>query len=308
MIEFGKSQRGSANALLLIVVALAAICISWPLVLHYTQKAHNRLPFEVDQQFPPDKPAKSGEIYAGTIIAIVDRELSGWSGWRPNDFPLWRHTFLGADNNANRQIGIIQAVRESVRVFRDNLTKVSATEYDENLRVAETLFRNDEKKFWFPSAESRFRQANQALRRYINGLYNTPPTSKPINQRNVELMNLFQAWTDQLGGAHADLYKSRVSFWQTDDYFYRAQGYAHVMHQLMHAVRREYAGEIDPRPPLNELFAEVTDALGKAAVLKPLMVLDSSPTSIFANHRHNLDVFINDARQKMYSIREELEK
>ena len=30
--------------------------------------------------------------------------------------------------------------------------------------------------------------------------------------------------------------------------------------------------------------------------------------SLFANHRRNLDAFINEARQKMYSIREELEK
>ena len=124
-------------------------------------------------------------------------------------FPLWRHTFLGADNNANRQIGIIQVVRESVRVLRDNLTKVSANEYDENIKKAEQWFRNDEKKFWFPSAEGRFREGNQALRKYIEGLHSNPPTSKPINQRNVELMQLFQAWTDVLGGAHANLYKQR---------------------------------------------------------------------------------------------------
>jgi hypothetical protein len=96
--------------------------------------------------------------------------------------------------------------------------------------------------------------------------------------------------------------------WRTDDYFYHAQGYAHVMYHLIQAVRREYAGEIEKRPALKELFSEVTEALEQAATLKPLMVLDSGPASVLANHRHNLDVFIIDARQKMYSIREELEK
>jgi primosomal protein N'' len=43
-------------------------------------------------------------------------------------------------------------------------------------------------------------------------------------------------------------------------------------------------------------------------VLKPLIVLDGGPDKVFANHRRNLSTYLNEARQKMYSIREELEK
>ena len=57
-----------------------------------------------------------------------------------------------------------------------------------------------------------------------------------------------------------------------------------------------------------ELLDQVEDSLGKAAVLKPLVILDGSPAGLLANHRRNLDVQIVDARQLMYSIREELEK
>jgi hypothetical protein len=260
----------------------------------------------------------NGEIFASTVIAIMERELDSASGWRPNDFFLWGPG-LWADNNSNRQLGIIQAIRESIRVLRDNLTKVSATEYDPNLVDAETRFRNDATKFWFPSAEGKFREGIEALRKYIKGLQPKPPTSKPINRRNVELINLFHAWTDLLGGAHANLYKERepgeggkpggkVPMWRTDDYFYHAQGFAHVMYHLMKAVRLEYAGELQNRPTLQQLFAEVTEALGKAAVMKPLIVLDGSPSGILANHRRNLGLYIVEARQKMYSIREELEK
>jgi hypothetical protein len=42
--------------------------------------------------------------------------------------------------------------------------------------------------------------------------------------------------------------------------------------------------------------------------MKPLIVLNDSPIGIFANHRRNLDAYISEARQKMYSIREELER
>jgi hypothetical protein len=56
------------------------------------------------------------------------------------------------------------------------------------------------------------------------------------------------------------------------------------------------------------LIDETTEALGKAAMLKPLIVFNGAPDGIFANHRRNLDTYIAEARQKMYSIREEIER
>jgi hypothetical protein len=73
-------------------------------------------------------------------------------------------------------------------------------------------------------------------------------------------------------------------------------------------VAREYQHEFETKPVMRALFDEVTDALGQAAVMKPLIVLDGRPEGLLANHRRNLDAYISEARQKMYSIREELEK
>jgi hypothetical protein len=121
-------------------------------------------------------------------------------------------------------------------------------------------------------------------------------------------MRLFQAWGDLLGDVHGSLYRSDVGWLETDDVFYRAQGVAHVIHHLARAVGREYAHEIGQRPILRTLLDEVTTALGRAAMMKPFVVLDGGPESVFANHRRNLDANIAEARQKIYSIREELEK
>ena len=306
-------SRSRGNALVGILVVVALVLLAVPIALHVTQKRHARLPVDVLAEYPPGRPFVPGEIYANTVAAIMEHELSGLSGWRPNDFLLWGPRVL-ADNNANRQLGIIQAVRESVRVLKDHLTKVSATEFDPNLVAADTGFRNDAQRLWLPSAESRFRDGVRALRRYVEGLRATPPTSKPISRRNVELIRLYQTWSDMLGDAHANLMKERepdgttVPPWRSDDYFYHAQGYAHVMHHLSLAVEREYAEDLAGRPTVAELVREVAEALGRAAAMKPLVVLDGSPDGLFANHRRNLDVYIVDARQRMYSIREELEK
>jgi hypothetical protein len=293
-------------------VALA-ILIAINLALHFGQIYHDRLPFDVDRAFPAGKPFVAGELYATTMAEIVDRELHSGFGWRPNDLFIWGPTLM-ADNNASRQVGIIMAMRETSRVFKDDLTKISSNEYDPNLVIADTDFRNDAERWMLPSPERKYSDAVAHLRLYVAGLHANPQTSRPLNQRNVELVTLFEAWGDLLGDAHAMLYMtnnpdgSPVHAWQDDDYFYHAQGYAHVMYYMLLAVKREYHQTQAVKPVIEQLMDETLAPLQRAATMKPLIVLDGSETGIFANHRHNLDAYISEARQKMYSIREELER
>lgn len=299
-------KRRSAAPLLVMVVAAVAL-LAGPLVLHFGQKRHDVLPFDVVARFPDDRALVGGEAFATTIAELMQHELSGGTGWRPNDFVLWGPG-VWADNNANRQLGILLAVRESMRVFKDHLTKVSSDQYDENLVAADTALRNDAFKLWLPSAESKYREAVQHLRAYVDGLTTQPRRSKPINQRNMELIRLIQAWGDILGDAHAALYRTPESVWRTDDDFYHAQGVAHAIFHMSRAIEREYRSALEAKPIIRTLFDEVGAALGQASVIKPLIVFDGSPSGIFANHRRNLDAYVTEARQKLYSSREELEK
>jgi hypothetical protein len=292
---------------LILLVWLAAI-----VGLHLGQRHHNRLPLDLATEFPSGTPFAPGTLLATTLSATMDHELRDGFGWRPNDFFLWGPR-LWADNNAHRQLGILQAVRESVRVMKDHLTKVSSDQFDPNLVEADTMFRNDAYRLWLPSAESRFRKGVEYLNAYVYGLRAEISSSRPITVRHAELQRLFTAWTDLLGDAHANLYRTSTAElplrpWETDDLFYHAQGYAHVMAHAMRALEREYAQSLEERPVLARLFDEVAGSLMAAATLKPLVVLDGSPEGLLANHRRNLDASITEARQKMYSIREELEK
>jgi hypothetical protein len=285
--------------------AVGGVIVAWllsGLLMHFGMQRHAILDFD-----PEIADAVPGERMAKALIAVMDHEISSTTGWRPNDFILWGPA-LFADNNANRQLGILLAVRETTRVMKDHLTKVSSDQYDGNLVEADTLFRNDAHRLWIPSAESRFRMGVAKLTEYVAGLHTNPLRSKLLNRRNVELIRLFQSWSDMLGDAHSSLYRDDIGFLATDDVFYHAQGVAHAMFHVLRAVRAEYQPGAQNRAILDTLFEECAAALYQAATLKPLFVLNGGPASVFANHRRNLDAYVNEARQKMYSIREELEK
>ncbi|MGB3551850.1 MAG: hypothetical protein WA993_14255, partial [Candidatus Binatus sp.] len=57
------------NRLLIGAAALLLVWIGGNLALHFGQKHHNRLDYNIDQLFPPDKPIVPGEIYASTLAA-----------------------------------------------------------------------------------------------------------------------------------------------------------------------------------------------------------------------------------------------
>ncbi len=162
----------------IVVGAVLFAFLAGSISLHFGQKAHNRIHMDLDLEFPSDKGHVPGEILGTVLARIIEHELDATFGWRPNDFFLWGPT-LWADNNSNRQMGIIHGVRETMLVFRDNLTKVSSNVYDHNLLEADTMFRNDAKKLFFPSAESRFSRGVMHLEHYVEGLHPEPPTSCP---------------------------------------------------------------------------------------------------------------------------------
>jgi len=284
------------------VVVVVVVVLLLPLVLHFGQKSHNQLTIVP----PPDDAAvPAGAAFGNAAARIMEHELDGVTGWRPNDIVIWGPS-VAADNNANRQLGILQALRDTVRVFKDDLTKVSSDVYDRNLVEADNLLRNDPYKWAFPSAESRYEKAVERLDAYVAGLRDGK--SRPINTRNTELRNLLSTWTDLLGDAHADLYNTRVGWFEVDDVFYRATGYCHVIWHMLAAAEHEYRGEIGSRTGLKSLFTELHPPLSRCAVIKPIYVFNGRDSGMLANQRRNLDSYVNEVRQKMYTIRDELEK
>ncbi len=291
---------------------LILLWLSGMVALWIGQGRHNQLPLEFESEEFASRTFQPGEIFAPTLIALMNHELQDGFGWRPNDFFLWGPR-LWADNNAARQLGLLQAFRKSLQAFKEHLTKDSDNNVDPDVFEADALFASDGERFWFPSAESQFIRGIERLRRYVEGVRNGSRRSHPMTTGSAELGQLLQIWSDLLADAHANLHKEQEadgrSVWlRTDRYFYAAQGCAHVQYALLSAIKHEYYRLLTANLPVQLLIDEAREALRQAALMNPPLILNGSPSGLLANHRRNLDAYIVEARQKMVALQEELRK
>ena len=223
------------RALLVIGVLLVFIGRRADSALHFALKRH-------------DDPAvrRRGRLSAGQVRWSAARRsrpppprswttsCTSGTGWRPNDFFLWGPSIGRRQQRQPPARHHPGDARERARVQRSPDQDLVQRIRSQPGREPTRLLRNDETKFWLPSAESRYKEAVKALQQATQaGLAKTPPTSKPLNQRNIELIRLFQTLVGHarrrarraLQGRRVGRQQRQV--WDTDDYFYHAQGVAH---------------------------------------------------------------------------------
>jgi hypothetical protein len=271
----------------------------------------------------------------GVTLQDVDRKVKGshfvranqsliqqmHEHWLPNDY-FWPTALL--DNMPNYQIGELEVVRYNVRVLRDNLARMRTTDkLDPNVEAAFTALSNDPYKWWFPSAESRWRQAHASLETSHRNLVAGKAHFYPRADNLVELLNqyvsLMGGVNTRLINAPRDIRESvsmegekkpdsgplatveiDIPWYRVDDNFYYAQGVAYALHESFKAIEVEFGDVIRDKNSV-PLVKKILELL-KRCDFEPLIVFNGDPDSIFANHSLNLSGVFNDARQKMNSL------
>jgi len=241
--------------------------------------------------------------------------------WQPNDL-FWPTVFL--DNMPNFQIGELEVVRYNVRVLRDNLSRMRTTDkLDPLAESAFTALSNDPYKWWFPSAESKWEKAYDALGRFYQGLLNGTSHFYPRADNLAELLN---EYASLMGGVNtrlinapkrreavlpvgedvtrgekgSELVQLNIPWRKIDDNFYYAQGVAYALYESFNAIRIDFIEVLKDKNSV-KLVDKIIEDLRRCH-FEPLIVFNGAPDSVFANHSLNLSGMFNDARQKVYSL------
>lgn len=305
-----KKSHGKKG--LFVLLALIALCLFVLIVMFINSKKPGPLAFsDVDK-------GKKGAYFIRTNQHLI-RQMQ--ENWLPNDI-FWPTRFL--DNMPNFQIGQLEVVRYNVRVLRDNLSRMRTTDkLDPNAEAAFTALSNDPKKWWFPSAESKWKLSHKNLESFYQNLLKGKTNFYP---RADNLVQLLDQYISLMGGVNSRLINAppdvkttlsvenrgkgspegagRVNietpWYKVDDDFYYAQGVAYALRESFKAIRVDFEEVLVDKNSVK--FVDlILEALNRS-IFEPLVVFNGKPDSIFANHSLNLSGVFNDARQKVNSL------
>ncbi len=260
---------------------------------------------------------KKGVYFVKANQLLIEQMLDNWI---PNDM-FWPTVFL--DNMPNFQLGQLEVVRYNTRVLRDNLTRMRTTDkLDPFAEAAFTSLSNDPYKWWFPSAESKWKLGYESLVKYHENLVSGKSTFYP---RADNLIQLLDQYLSLMGGVNTKLIAAtgkaglvssggenlspdtepgeteiEIPWHEIDDNFYYAQGVAYAMHLSFKAIRKDFYSVLQDKNSII-LVDKIIENLGRCN-FEPLIVFNGDPDSIFANHSLNLSGIFNDARQKINSL------
>lgn len=308
--EAGKKRHRKRLIPVLVVLALLVVFVLVVMILN--SRKPDRLNVEGIQ------PKLNGSCFIRTNQALIRQMLDDWL---PNDL-FWPTVFL--DNMPNFQIGELEVVRYNTRVLRDNLSRMRTTDkLDSDADAAFTSLSNDPYRWWFPSAESKWKNALAKLGAYHKNLESGQSNFYPRADNLVELLNQYASLmggvNTRLINAPGDIHKALtlddtkketssrirmvdidIPWYKIDDNFYYAQGVAYALYESFKSIRRDFMAVLVDKNSL-KLVDKILENLSRCN-FEPLLVTNGDPDSIFANHSLNLSGVFNDARQKINSL------
>jgi hypothetical protein len=256
---------------------------------------------------PPGNPLR-GEIFATALIKIIDDQVNQTAfGWRPNTIVFGK---MGLTDNVNNfQLGVLEVARRTVVVLNEQFTRFANTEaFDPRVNEAMNYLMVSPEKYWFPSASSKYREAIQDLQGYIVALKNG---QSRFYSRVDHLIVLLNNYKDLLGSNLNNLLKDTeangqpVSWFETDDYYYHAQGVAVAMAEMLQAVTEDFHRELQKKNS-HKLLEEAIHALHQSANLHPWIVTNGAKDGFLANHRCNMGGYIAEAEHLINTLATQL--
>ena len=306
------SDKRKGRAAPLILILFIALCVFVVIIMIINSKKPDTLALESQEN------QVKGAYFIRVNQVLIEQMAENWL---PNDL-FWPTVLL--DNMPNFQIGQLEVVRYNVRVLRDNLSRMRTTDkLDDDAEAAFTSLSNDPFKWWFPSAESKWRLASKKLNSFYQNLQSGKSHFYPRADNLVELLSqyvsLMGGVNTRLINAPRDLNETLsmegekkessgsrelvdidIPWHQIDNNFYYAQGVAYALHESFKAIRFDFMDVLVDKNSLN-LVDKILENIGRCN-FEPLIVFNGNPQSIFANHSLNLSGVFNDARQKINSL------
>jgi len=199
----------------------------------------------------------------------------------------------------NFQLGVLEVTRRTAVTLAQRISRTGSTAaFDSDLENAMNWLMIKADRYWFPSAESKYRASLDEIRNYFHRL---EKGEAQFYTRTDNLIPLLTAYQDLLGSSDENLVKSYeddgspVGYFKSDDYFFYAQGVASAMVTILEAIEKDFNIMVSREGGM-EVLHHAIESCHHAMQIDPWVILNSDLSSVFANHRLNMAAPISHAR------------
>jgi hypothetical protein len=276
------------------------------------------------------QPVVTGYATVDTLIRTIEWMLGKPGGYLSNDITppsVW------LDNMPSFEFGVLVQSRDLARVLRNDYSRSqSQSTEDRDLAIAEPALNFDNDSWIFPTTESRYREAAEALRGYRTRLTDANRTDGQFFARADNLRewlavverrlgSLSQRLSASVGQARintdlagdraaqasrpqASIVEIKTPWLEIDDVFYEARGTAWALLQFMAAAEVDFEAVLTDKNAVvsvRQIMRELEEALTE--ISSPI-ILNGEGYGFFPNHSLVLASYLSRAHSAVIDLRE----
>jgi hypothetical protein len=278
---------------------------------------------------PPDRPAVVGYSTVDTLIQTVTWLLEKPGGYLSNDVAppsVW------LDNMPNFEFGVLVQSRDLARVLRNDYSRSqSQSTEDRDLSIAEPALNFSNDSWIFPTTESKYREAIDALSQYRGRLIDEDRADARFYARADNLREWLAVVERRLGSLSQRLSASvaqprvnidlagqpagaestprpenidvRTPWLEIDDVFYEARGTAWALLHFMRAAQFDFDGVLRDKNAVVSLRQIIRELEGGLEPVSSPIILNGKGYGLFANHSLVLASYLSRAHSAVIDLR-----
>jgi len=256
-----------------------------------------------------------------SLIRTIDRVVNKRGGFLSNDVAP---PFILMDNIPAWETGAIRQARDLALAMRNDIARSqSQSDEDPNLVQAQVLLNNDSERWIFPSAEGKYNDAIDRLKRYREDLVDTDSSDGDFYARADNLASALEMMSKRLGSLSQNLAASvaerhanttlandpsaraaktrpdveilRTPWMQVDNMFYRARGTTWAMLTYLKAFERDFERVLEDKNAGVSLDQIINELEASQKPLYSPMVLNGYEFGLLPNHSLPMSSYLTRA-------------
>lgn len=270
----------------------------------------------------------TGFTTTNTLIEVTERLLNKPGGYLTNDI-MPPGVFL--DNIPAFEFGALEMIRDMALTLRKDFSRSQSQSLENQyLKIAQPQFNIDSKSWAWPSAESEYSKAIEALIKYRDTLADNEQGNGQfyaradnlrdwlgevekrlgsLSQRLSASVGQDRINTDLSGEAEASQSTStssnlmvKTSWWKIDDVFYEARGASWALLHFLKAIEVDFANTLEKKNALTSLRQIIRELESTQESVWSPMILNGSGFGLLANHSLVMANYISRANAAIIDL------